>query len=181
MKHSSSLLTVMTVAMLSGCVGMELEKAENRSPAGSEFQNDLYSGYVDLSSSEFAEGDYKDSDYFARKAMTAGSGDAVQPTMIKARSLPSDKEGMLSTSRQRLMAAMAAGAADKAPDDAARAQVMFDCWMQEQEENFQANDIDSCRTKFYEALNMAEKAVAPEPVAAAPAPPLSCAGGTAAG
>ncbi len=171
MQQTSSLLAVTMVAMLAGCAGAELEKAGKQSPVGSTFQNDLYAGYIDLSSSEYAEGDYKDSDYFARKAMTAGTGKAVQPAMIKSRNLPSDKEGMLMTSRQRLMAAMAAGAADKAPEDAARAQVMFDCWMQEQEENFQPKDIEACRTGFYEALNMAEKAVAPEPVAAAPAPP----------
>ncbi len=171
MKQTSRLLTVMMVAMLAGCAGAELEKAERQTPAGSDFQNDLYDGYIDLSSSEYAEGDYRDSDYFARKAMTSGSGEAVQPTMIEARDLPSDKQDVLTTSRLRLMAAMAAGAADKAPDDAARAQVMFDCWMQEQEENFQLDDIEACRTGFYEALNMAEMAVAPEPVAAAPAPP----------
>ena len=171
MKHAPIMLTVMAVAMLSGCAGTELGKAEKQGPAGSAFQNDLYSGYIDLSSSEYAEGDYRDSDYFARKAMTAGTGEAVQPTMIKARNLPSDKEDMLAASRLRLMAAMAAGAADKAPEDAAHAQVMFDCWMQEQEENRQPDDIEACRTGFYEALNLAEMAVAPEPVAAAPAPP----------
>ena len=170
MKQTSMILTVTMVAMVAGCAGMELQKAEKQTPAGSNFQNDLYDGYIDLSSSEYAEGDYRDSDYFARKAMTSGSGEAVQPTMIEARDLPSDKQDVLTTSRLRLMAAMAAGAANKAPVDAARAQVMFDCWMQEQEENFQLDDIEACRTGFYEALNMAEAAVAPEPVAAAPAP-----------
>ncbi len=170
MKQTSRFLTVTMVAVLAGCAGAELEKAEKQNPEGSAFQNDLYAGYIDLSSSEYAEGDYRDSDYFARKAMTSGSGEAVQPTMIKARNLPSDKEDILTNSRLRLMVAMAAGAADKAPEDAARAQVMFDCWMQEQEENFQLDDIEACRTGFYEALNMAEKAVAPKPVAAAPAP-----------
>ncbi len=52
MKHAPILLTVMAVAMLSGCAGRELGKAEKHSPAGSAFQNDLYSGYIDLSSSE---------------------------------------------------------------------------------------------------------------------------------
>ena len=153
MEQTSRLLAVTIVAMLAGCAGLELEKAEKQSPVGSAFQNDLYAGYIDLSSSEYAEGDYKDSDYFAQKAMTSGSGEAVQPTMIEARDLPSDKQDILTTSRLRLMAAMAAGASDKAPDDAARAQVMFDCWMQEQEENFQLDDIEACRDGLYEALS----------------------------
>ncbi len=47
------------VAMLAGCAGVELEKAEKQSPVGSAFQNDLYAGYIDLSFSEYAEGDYR--------------------------------------------------------------------------------------------------------------------------
>ena len=52
---------------------------------------------------------------------------------------------------------------------------MFDCWMQEQEENFQPPDIERCRAAFFDALGKLEaalepkmeKAMAPKP---APAP-----------
>ena len=66
------------------------------------------------------------------------------------------------------MAALQAGARDKAPIQAANAQVMFDCWMQEQEENFQPEDIARCRSGFMQALLGAEAAV--KPMAKAPAP-----------
>jgi len=66
------------------------------------------------------------------------------------------------------MVALQAGARDKAPIQAANAQVMFDCWMQEQEENFQPEDIARCRSGFMQALLGAEAAV--KPMAKAPAP-----------
>ena len=68
------------------------------------------------------------------------------------------------------MAALTAGARDKAPIQAANAQVNFDCWMQEQEENFQPDDIARCRSGFTQALLGAEAAVKPAPMAKAPAP-----------
>jgi hypothetical protein len=35
-----------------------------------------------------------------------------------------------------------------APDQTATAQVQFDCWVQELEENIQADDIAACRDRF---------------------------------
>jgi outer membrane protein OmpA-like peptidoglycan-associated protein len=51
---------------------------------------------------------------------------------------------------------------------AANAQVMFDCWMQEQEENFQPKDIARCRGATLAALDKLE--VKPVAKAAPPAP-----------
>ncbi|MGB0671727.1 MAG: OmpA family protein, partial [Rhodospirillales bacterium] len=53
---------------------------------------------------------------------------------------------------KRLVAALVGGGIDKAPKDAAMAQAMFDCWMQEQEENFQPEDIAACRKNFEMAM-----------------------------
>jgi OOP family OmpA-OmpF porin len=85
------------------------------------------------------------------------------------RELPKNKVGELSKARARLMAALGAGARDNAPIQAANAQVNFDCWMQEQEENFQPEDIARCRSGFTQSLLGAEAAVKPAPMAKAPA------------
>ena len=61
------------------------------------------------------------------------------------------------------MAALAEGAAEKMPADAARAQVAFDCWMQEQEENRQPNDIAACQADFIAAMTTVEDGLAPPP------------------
>ena len=49
---------------------------------------------------------------------------------------------------------------------------MFDCWMEQQEENIQPEHIARCREGFYAAMNEVKVAMAPKqaPAVAAPAP-----------
>ncbi len=164
------LLPFAGLLLLAGC-GTELENAEGITPQGTNFDKSLYEGYVDLAKGEYGEGDYQDSDTFARRAISAGSGDGIGPEKIEARGLPGDKVDELASARKRLVSALAEGAAERKPLEAAKAQVSFDCWMQEQEENFQPDDIAACRDGFLDAVAQLEEepkvAAAPEP---APAP-----------
>jgi outer membrane protein OmpA-like peptidoglycan-associated protein len=139
--------------MVTGCAGFELGKAERMTANGSTFDKGLYDGYMTLSKNEFSEGDYKDSDFFARSAMAASGGTASGPQEITARNLPAGRVDDLTGARTRLVAALDSQAAQDLPDQAANAQVMFDCWMQEQEENLQPKDIAACRGGFDAALN----------------------------
>ena len=158
---------------MASCVGTQLEKAQRVSPEGSTFNRNLYQGYIDLASSEYNEGDYGDSDNFAVRAMQSGTGGTVAPEEISARRLPEDKVGELTSARQRLVGTLSKGAAEKVPSEAALAQTGFDCWMQEQEENFQPDDIETCRSQFFAALDYIEDAMKPKPIAkkVEPAPP----------
>lgn len=138
--------------LLAGCSGYELGSAQMVEPSGSEFNQNLYNGYIGLAEDEFAEADYRDSDTFASRAKQAGTGGATPPEDIAARDLPADKVGELDAARASLIAALDGGAAERDPSRAADAQVMFDCWMQEQEENRQPGDIARCRDGFYAAV-----------------------------
>jgi outer membrane protein OmpA-like peptidoglycan-associated protein len=155
---------------LSACGGLELGKAKSVSPQGSPFNQHLYAEYISLSQMEYDEADYWDADTFALRAVASGSGKSPAPEAIAARGLPADKVGELTSARGRLVAVLGTGAADRLPQPAARAQAMFDCWMQEQEENFQPEDIAACRAGFEEAMAKLETAPKPAPMAAAPAP-----------
>lgn len=146
---------------LAGCAGHELDKAQGIEPSGSAFDQSLYHGYIGLSVAEFDEGDYRDSDAFAVRAATAGTQGGVGPEEIGARGLPGDHVAELSDARAKLVAALDAGAAAADPNRAADAQVNFDCWMQEQEENRQPGDIARCRDSFYAALEGIEPAPTP--------------------
>ncbi len=166
----------MRTVLLSGCVlavagcGGQLNRVANLEPTGSEFTRDLFSGYVDLSKAEYAEADYADSDAFAERALVAATGSTVEPELIDARRLPADNIDELTDARVRLVSALDGGAREKFPDKAAMAQVQFDCWMQEQEENIQPDDIAACQGGFLETIAALEDSLKPEPVAAAPAP-----------
>jgi len=155
---------------LSACGGLELGKAKSVSPKGSPFAQHLYAEYITLAQMEYDEADYADADTFALRAMAAAAGNPPAPEEISARALPADKVGELTAARNRLVAVLGAGAAEKQPQPAARAQAMFECWMQEQEENFQPDDIAACRAGFEEAMARLEAAPKPPAPMAAPAP-----------
>ncbi len=166
-------LVSVSVISLAGCVGTQLEKAQRVEPKGSTFNVNLYQGYIDLASSEYNEGDYTDSDNFALRAMQSGTGGTVAPEEISARRLPEDKVGELISARQRLVGTLSKGAVEKVPAETARAQTGFDCWMQEQEENFQPDDIEACRSQFFAALEYIEDALKPKPIAKKVEPPAA--------
>ncbi len=155
---------------LAACSGLQLDRARGVTPRGSAFDTALYRGYIDLSQAEFAEADFADSDFFARRAIQSGTGGGVGPQEIGERRFPDDMIPELAAARRQLSAVLADTATQKAPAAAARAQVMFDCWMQEQEENFQPDHIAACRSRFIAALEEAQKAVEPSAPAAVPVP-----------
>ena len=155
------------VALLGACQGMELGGVQSLDPQGSEFNKQLYAGYIELSANELGENDYRDSDHFAMKAAVAARGDDVRPTAVEDRRIAADKMEELSKARARLLSMLYGGGKVKAPIVAARAQISFDCWLQEQEEGHQPGDISECRNAFYGAVVSAEVALRPPP----PPPP----------
>jgi outer membrane protein OmpA-like peptidoglycan-associated protein len=158
------------ILVLAGCAGTELDRARQVTPEGSAFQNELYGGYLALASSEFAEADFSDSDFFARRAITSAGAAAPQPQELAERVLPEDVAPDLSHARNLLVDALARGGAEKFPALAADAQVSFDCWMQEQEENFQPDDIAACRGQFISAYSSLNVGLTPLAAMADPAP-----------
>ena len=157
------------VVALTACSGFKYQNVANDAPASGAFNQGLQKGYLAQAKSEFNQGDYIDSDFFSDRARAAGKGQPLPPTEIGARKLPADKVADLTAARSRLMAALGAGAATKNPAAAAEAQVMFNCWMQEQEENFQPKDIEACKKGFEAAMAKLDE----KPAAAKPTPPMA--------
>lgn len=166
------LLTALA-ALLAGCAGgaplqANYEAAQRTTPRGSEFNRYLHADYLALADAERAEYDWRDGDRFARKALAAAEDQEVAPDAFYERRLPVLAGAELKAARKQLTDALEAGGRKRAPRDSASAQTSFDCWMQEQEEAHQADDIDACRDRFYTALAKVQRRVG-LPVAAAPA------------
>ncbi len=153
-----SLLCLSTLVL--GSCGTRLQTAEQTQPEGSDFQVGLYDGYIELARTEFAEGDYRDSDSFAERAITSARGELVLPEALEVRRLPPQEAGRLAEARARLITALDGGARARDPEAAARGQTLFDCWMQEQEESVESPDIAACRDGFYQVLAALEGAPA---------------------
>lgn len=151
---------VLGATLLAGCAGLGLGEAKTAPRQGSSFDTALANDYLQLSTDEYGEGDYRDSDTFAVASMVAGAGESPMPAEVNSRGLPADKVAELSAARTRLTSAMDKGASQKMPAETARAQVMFDCWMQEQEENwpFQKDQVADCRDGFLYAMEQVDAA-----------------------
>ncbi len=160
----------MAVALLSAC-GMQLDSARQAPPPGGTFEAALHQGYLDLAATERAEQDTLDSDLFAERAMALSAGQAVPPEPLSARNLSNEEFGTMFAARSRLLQAFDHGAKEVLPAQAARAQVMFDCWMQEIEEGSQPDDIAACRSRYEAAMAEVDEALRyPAPPQAGPIP-----------
>lgn len=138
-------------ALVAACSSIDLNATKKMSLSGDAFQNALFKEYVDLARMEDEEFDSADAVYFDNRAKAAAAGKDTGPQELSARNLPKSAMGDLKDARDRLMKVLG-GASKSNPAQAARAQAMFDCWMQEQEENDQPKDIAACRDGFEAAM-----------------------------
>jgi len=163
-------ITLTGMAVLAACSAIDIEKTRKMPSKGNTFQQALHKEYAELAFLEDDEGDSDDAIYFNNKAMMSAAGNKVGPQKIKDRKLPGDSKWELDAARRILVAELGSGAKDRMPAKAARAQAMFDCWMQEKEENDQPKDIARCRSAFDKALSDLGKRPMTRAVAPAPTP-----------
>ena len=150
---------------LRGPATSTIEEARATTPSGGPFATSLYQGYMEHAEYEYGpyNQDNKDAIYEANKAIRAAKGDIPAATALGERYEPQDKIPELTDARARLVAALPNGQTTD-PDAAGKAQAYFDCWMEQQEENFQPMDIEYCRNGFFSNLQKieAQKPVVPE-------------------
>jgi OOP family OmpA-OmpF porin len=163
-----SLICVSGILALTACSSTKIvDEAAMAKPAGSAFNQNLHKDYVALAKSELAQGDRTDARHYAMKAKEAAEGRPVQPDAVTARSLDTSQDKTLTAARSRLVSALGGQEAANKPDEAAKAQSMFDCWLEQQEEGWQQDDIAACRNGFETAM----AALKPEKMAAQPMKP----------
>ncbi len=147
---------------LGGCAS-NLDDAQMAEATGSDFQMGLIEGYKKLAAMEAAEGDWQDARVFSDRVLAVAGGADVMPESSSARALPADSKLEVEIAQARLETIMADGGREKAGAATAMAQVGFDCWLQELEENFQSGDIANCKAMFEEGAGAAEAALRPKP------------------
>lgn len=118
----------------------------------STYPGALTEDYVRRAEDEAMEGDWRDADVFLDRARQVAAGEEVGPEPPEMRTLPADATAQADDARLRLISALDRGGRIFAPEEAARAQTAFDCWLQELEEDHQPLDILVCRSEFEQAL-----------------------------
>ena len=156
--------------ILSACANYDIGAIQGMK-AGSKFASGLKLEYLSLAEAEIEEVDWQNAGMYLRKAEMAAAGADVQPENPADHDiLETDPLAALQAARFWLTSALKDGAAEKIPYSAAHAQVMFDCWVEEQEENHQPKDIAICRAAFEAAMMQVDDALAPPKPMAMPAP-----------
>lgn len=166
-------LTAGSLLMLGGCTVFdsfsEVDALNETQAIGSPFTQALSNEYRVFANRELREMfDYPDALHFARKGLAAASGEAVMPEPVTDWNLEEPYIQELSAARGRLIVAYDLGAREIAPNEAAHAQAMFDCWIEQQEENWQDGDIMNCKAAYETAINQLEGML--QPPAAEPMP-----------
>jgi len=166
MMNMKILGAVAALALLAGCTS-NIDQVSMAKGTGSPFTQALTSEYQAYVAEEKSEYDWGNADHFAQKGLLAAGGANVEPEDLANWDIPADKQAELAAARTRLMTALNGGARDAKPQDAARAQARFDCWVEEQDENHEDDKIAACKNDFMAAMDALEK----KEMAAAPAAP----------
>lgn len=157
---------VFLAAALAGCQAVPFSGPAQE--ADREFLSALAALYETLGASEADQYDWLDSWWYAHRAARAAAGSPVEPADLAARDLSGPDLERLVAARAELLGVLDAGGRILAPDPAARAQAVFDCWVEQQEEGWQAADIEQCRSGFEQALGEARLATRSELVVLLP-------------
>lgn len=147
-------------------------------PEGRGFAFYLSQGYRRYAKHEDNAHDFEDAAKFLFRAGAVDRGEHVEPEQLTMRILPEYAVDDLQYARHRLMQALGRGAAQRLPKLAANAQVAFDCWMEQQEENLQPHDVARCRRDFEAFIvRLEEPPLRPQPACTSPAclPAAPCA------
>jgi OOP family OmpA-OmpF porin len=175
MQIMRGLMIVASVAALGACDFNKFEEVEalrEIQPVGSPFTQKLTSEYRDFVNLEVdGLSDHADGIHFARKGLASARGDVVMPEPIGDWNVPAETMDELSLGRSRLVAMFDLGAREMYPDVSAVAQARYDCWIENQEENFQPDEIARCKREFLTALEQLEGTMPQQPPAAPVAAP----------
>ncbi len=158
-------LVVALAALAAACSTLtaapELARLRAAEPAGNEFSRALSQEYLHLANFEADEMmDWRDAQRYTRKGLAAAAGTVVDPTDPGTWRIPVEHRQDLADAREQLTRRFEAGVRDLQPATAAAAQANFDCWVEQQEENWQADHIAACRSAFETALGLLDQAIA---------------------
>jgi OOP family OmpA-OmpF porin len=154
LKHGVIALTA--VGLLVGCTTASLKELRQTSLQGSPHSIELAKAYLAFSEQEAAQYDWVDSQYFAEKGLQAAYGKSVAPESpmdweIEPSLLPEFKTG-----HEKLAQWLTEEHTANHPALTAKAQVAYDCWLEQQEEGWQMQAIEGCKETFYGLLGQLE-------------------------
>ncbi len=181
-KFGLTLFAVSVVAAVGACTGKgfptfigtyvseDVARAKAMRCKGSAFNAALLKEYTALAEVALAESDHQHAEIYIQKGIAACQdrevhtfgGQKAVPEIMNQWWVPRDEDAQLIKARAELMPLLDGNGRTRAPAVAARAQAMFDCWLEEAHEDwwmrqpgvavYQPGDIKRCKDAFFAAL-----------------------------
>ncbi len=133
-----------------------IDELEGTPATGDAFTQQLAQEYLALAEKEYDLLDYDDSRHFADKGLRAAGGEAVAPDQLSARTLQSEFADEASSIRSRVVDFVDRNR-DTDPVAAAEVQALYDCALEEFEEDWQVAAqprwLAACRDAVLSALD----------------------------
>lgn len=144
------------VLCLSACTNLQnLEK--KGTAANSAFNQALAEEYLGYAQKEAGIYDWIDSSFLAKKGLRATKGKQVKPEELRHWYITKPFQADLQWGYDRLMAVWTDETKQSRPKQLAKVQRLYDCWMEEQEESWQAEAIETCRLNFLLEMSKLEQ------------------------
>lgn len=173
MRKSLAVVSCLGMAgVLSACSSgaWDVDGLQSGKVSGSAFDQALRDEYVRLATYERVQYDWRDTAAYVARGKLAAAGTPPEPEAIAARDLPEDKVAELTAARATLMRYMTPAYKSAQPKTLALAQGGYECWMEQQEENWQWDDIAACKQQFEAAIKAMTEPAKAAPVAATAVP-----------
>lgn len=145
----TAIMVFMVCFSLTGCLKFNLDTLNRQDLSGNDFNSALAREYRLFSKIEAENADWMDSDYFAKKGLAVLSGEQVLPEDPTIWNIGEEHLGELAQARQQLIQITEPRFVNQHPIKVAQAFVSYDCWVEESEEAWQTEYINSCKEKFY--------------------------------
>ncbi len=138
--------------LLVGCDTTSYESLKSTEANGGVFSKTLAEEYEAFAKSEIDQYDWPDQQLIANKGIKAAKGERPLPEKTEEWRLRDDDEAVLKAHRNNLIHWLNTDARFKTPVRSAKAQAQFDCWVEQQEENWQTEHIKACRDGLLSSL-----------------------------
>ncbi|MEI8395765.1 MAG: OmpA family protein [Rhodospirillaceae bacterium] len=146
------------------------EALKEQRPVGSPFTQALARNYTELAVQQKEEGDLRNYEVFARKALLSAQGVVVDPELPDRWDLDKLNYAPRAVTvsyaeayqwRTRLVNALFKCTRNRAPEAAAKAQVSYDNLIEDLEEGWEKTEIEATRAAFLEAVEQTEQSCPP--------------------
>jgi OOP family OmpA-OmpF porin len=165
-------MLIATMLLSNACT--RLETFQRVSPQTDLFTQSLLKHYQNFATDEAAQYDWTSSQHFIDKGMKLAYGKSISPELIEEWSIPDEALPALIAARHDLVQLLEQPAIrQQHPNILANAFFGFDCWVEQQEENWQTEEIEQCRDLFFTNINILKKAEPSKDKVQTPATPTN--------